>query len=84
MYGKSERLRDIIEKKEDGKSNTDKILKLLKNKGYTFNNKPFDTWKVRQIISNPFYMGVLKYGETKSVGVHQPIVSKRLYNLVSG
>ena len=29
MYGKSERLRDIIEKKEDGKSNTDKILKQM-------------------------------------------------------
>ena len=29
MYGKDERLRDIIEKKENGKSNTDKILKQM-------------------------------------------------------
>ena len=29
MYGKDERLRDIIEKKEDGKSNTNKILKQM-------------------------------------------------------
>jgi hypothetical protein len=29
MYGKDERLRDIIQKKENGKSNTDKILKTM-------------------------------------------------------
>ena len=63
---------------------TQHILKLLKSKGYTFNGKGFDRHKLRQILSNPFYMGTLKYGNTTSVGVHQPIVSKRLYNLVNG
>ena len=61
---------------------TQHLLKLLKSKNYLFNGKQFDRHKVRQILSNKFYMGELKYGNTISVGQHQPIVSKRLFNLV--
>jgi site-specific DNA recombinase len=61
---------------------TQHLLKLLAEKKYTFRGKKFDTFKVRQILSNPFYMGTLKYGSTISKGIHEPIISKRLYGMV--
>ena len=61
---------------------TQHILKLLKQKGYKFNGQDFDCYKLRRILSNPFYIGVLNYGSTSSLGSHQAIVSKRLYNAV--
>ena len=62
---------------------TQKLLHSLKVKGYTFRGKEFNWWNIKQILSNPFYAGVMKWrGETNNHN-YDTIVSKRLYNLVN-
>ena len=62
---------------------TQKLLHSLKLKGYTFRGKEFNWWNIKQILSNPFYAGVMKWrGETTNHN-YDTIVSKRLYNLVN-
>ena len=62
---------------------TQKLLHSLKLKGYTFRGKEFNWWNIKQILSNPFYAGVMKWrGETNNHN-YDTIVSKRLYNLVN-
>jgi site-specific DNA recombinase len=79
IYKKVNQLKDS---KMSKTKKTQHILRLLKQKGYTFNGKDFDCYKLRRVLSNPFYMGVINYGSSSSMGTHQPLVSKRLYNLV--
>ena len=62
---------------------TQKLLHSLKLKGFTFRGKEFNWWNIKQILSNPFYAGVMKWrGETNNHN-YDTIVSKRLYNLVN-
>ena len=61
---------------------TRRLLKLLQNRNFTYNGKPFTRWNVRDILNNTFYFGELKYGEIKTSHNYQPIISKRLFNQV--
>lgn len=61
---------------------TRRLLKLLQNRHFTYNGKPFTRWNVRDILKNTFYFGELKYGEIKTNHIYQPIISKRLFNQV--
>ena len=61
---------------------TRRLLKLLQNRNFTYNGKPFTRWNVRDILNNTFYFGELKYGEIKTNHNYQPIISKRLFNQV--
>ena len=61
---------------------TRRLLKLLQNRNFTYNGKPFTRWNVRDILNNTFYFGELKYGEIKTNHIYQPIISKRLFNQV--
>ena len=61
---------------------TRRLLKLLQNRNFTYNGKPFTRWNVRDILNNTFYFGELKYGEIKTNHNYQPIISKRLFNQI--
>ena len=61
---------------------TRRLLKLLQDRNFTYNGKPFTRWNVRDILNNTFYFGELKYGEIKTNHNYEPIISKRLFNQV--
>ena len=61
---------------------TRRLIKLLNARGFKFHNKPFKNWNIRDIISNEFYTGVLKYGEIITKHKYEPIISKRLFNQI--
>ena len=64
---------------------TQRLLKLLKSRNYTFNGKDFKYWNLRDILSNPMYCGYIKWkGELKNQSDIQPMISKRLFNQVNG
>ena len=58
------------------------LLKLLKDRGFSYNGKDFTRWNIRDILKNTFYTGELKYGEIKTTHNYKPIISKRLFNQV--
>ena len=61
---------------------TIRLLKLLKRNGYTFNDKEFRWWNIRDILRQSMYCGVISWkGETKESS-YEPIVSKRLFNQI--
>ena len=61
---------------------TRRLLKLLQNRNFTYNGKEFTRWNIRDILSNEFYTGVMKYGSIKTAHNYEPIVSKRLFNQI--
>ena len=63
---------------------TQRLLKLLKRRNYTFNGRDFRYWNLRDILSNPLYCGMIRWkGELKNFSDYQPIISKRLYNQIN-
>ena len=62
---------------------TQKLLKSLKRKGYSFKGKDFSNQNVKSILNNKFYMGVMTYGDITSNHNHDTLISKRLYNKVN-
>tara|TARA_A100000164_G_C21866945_1_gene753062 strand:+ start:242 stop:1063 length:822 start_codon:yes stop_codon:yes gene_type:complete len=58
------------------------LLKLLKDRGFTYRGKEFTRWNIRDILKNTFYIGELKYGDIKTKHNYKPLVSKRLFNQV--
>ena len=61
---------------------TRRLLKLLQDRNFTYDGKPFTRWNIRDILNNTFYFGELKYGEIKTNHNYEPIISKRLFNQV--
>ena len=58
------------------------LLKLLKERGFTYYGKDFTRWNIRDILKNPFYIGEMKYGQIKTKHQYKPLVSKRLFNQI--
>ena len=59
---------------------TQKMLKLLKNKGFKYNGKDFKNYHLKSILGNEFYIGELHYGLETTKHIHPNIISKRLFN----
>ena len=59
---------------------TQKMLKLLKNKGFKYNGKDFKNYHLKSILGNEFYIGELHYGLETTKHIHPTIISKRLFN----
>lgn len=56
------------------------IAAKLSREGYTMNNKPFRKHNVKDILTNSFYVGMLKGGQFEPYeGNHKPIVSKKVF-----
>ena len=62
---------------------TQKLLHSLKTKGYKFRGKDFSWWNIKQILSNPFYHGVMKWKGAETRHNYDSIVSRRMFNLVN-
>ena len=63
---------------------TQRLLKLLKRRNFTFNGKDFRYWNLKDILSNPFYAGMIQWkGELKDTSNYQPMISKRLFNQIN-
>ena len=63
------------------------IAQNLNSQGYlSAGNKPFNRETVRQMLTNPIYIGMIVYGRSAAVGQqlfpgkHQPIISVELWN----
>ena len=61
---------------------TQRLLKLLKKNNFKYRNREFKSYHIHQILSNEFYVGVLKNKDERTVHSYDTIVSKRLFNLV--
>ena len=61
---------------------TQRLLKLLKNKGYTYYGKNFKHWNIRQILNHPLYSGKMKYQDETKPSPYPTMVSTRLFNQV--
>lgn len=62
---------------------TKRLLKLLKDRGFTYRDgSEFVPYRLRWILNNKFYIGEMKYGENIVSHNHPTIVSKRLYNQI--
>ena len=44
--------------------------------------KPVSFSKIKKMLSNPFYFGLMNYGKDSVMGTHTPLVSKRNFDLV--
>ncbi len=67
---------------KDGSRLEDISELFAKNKVYTRSNKPFSRNKISWILSNPFYVGLFKYGGELYEGNHETIISKKLFDKV--
>ena len=63
---------------------TQRLLKLLRKNGYTYNGKDFKWWNIRQILNHPLYCGQMKYQDEIKPSPYPTMVSKRLFNQVQG
>ena len=61
---------------------TQRLLKLLRNKGYKYYGKEFRWWNIKSILRHPLYSGQLKYKDETKVSPFPTMVSKRLFNQV--
>ena len=61
---------------------TQTILKLLKNRNYTYKGKCFKKWNIKSILNNKFYIGEMSYGSITSNHNYDTLISKRLFNQV--
>jgi site-specific DNA recombinase len=53
-----------------------KVVKYLNDAGHTTNRgKPFSAMSVRNILTNEFYKGIVKHGDIKTQGQHEPLIS---------
>jgi site-specific DNA recombinase len=59
---------------------TQRLLSLLKQRGYTFNGRDFKWWNVRDILNNKMYCGELTWKGLTTTSSYPTIISKRLFN----
>lgn len=56
------------------------IVARLSREGYTLNNQPFRKDNVKSILTNSFYIGILRGGQFGPyMGNHSPIVSQKMF-----
>ena len=80
---KSKIIRLAFEKYAQGESRLEDISHFLaKNNISTRSGKKLHKSRVTFILSNPFYIGLFKYGGERHEGNYEPIISKKLFDLV--
>ena len=61
---------------------TQRLLKLLKRNGYTYNGSDFKYFNLRTILSHPLYCGMIKWKDEIKDSDYPTMISKRLWNQV--
>ena len=80
---KAKAIRKSYEMFSDGnKTFTDISNFLYKFDFKTKNGKPLNISQVRQILSNKFYVGIMKYNDEYNEGKHKTFISKQLFQKV--
>jgi len=81
IFTKSNKL--LKNKKLTPYKRTQRLLKLLKDRGFTYTNgKDFKPYHLKTFLNNEFYFGGMKYGEMIVSHQHPKIISKRLFNQI--
>jgi len=62
---------------------TQKLLKLLKKNNFKYRGKDFQSYHIRQILQNEFYVGVMSHKNDKKQHSYDTIISKRLFNVIN-
>jgi len=72
----------LFKKYGTGQYNLFKLGKVLQKKGLTTKSgNPLAHSTLNQILTNPFYYGLMRRNGTKKMGKHEPLISKKLFNL---
>ena len=61
---------------------TQKLLHSLRVNGFKFRGNEFKWWNVKQILSNPFYVGIMNWKDKTTTHNYDTIISKRLFNQI--
>ena len=61
---------------------TQRMLKLLKDRGFTYYDQPFKGHHLKQILQNKFYCGFITWKGEEQKGRYDTIISHRLYNQI--
>ena len=78
---KSRIVRLAFEKYTKGNMRLEDVSNFLAKSGVTTRTgKRISKTKVSFILSNPFYIGLFKYGGEIHEGKHEPIISKKLFD----
>ncbi len=80
---KAKILRQAFEKYAKGNQRLEDISHFLARSGIvTRSGKPISKTRVAFVLSNPFYVGLFKYGGEIHEGKHEPIIAKKLFDEV--
>jgi len=80
---KAKVLRQAFEKYAKGNKRLEDISHFLAKSGIvTRSGKPISKTRVGFVLSNPFYIGLFKYGGEIYEGKHEPIIAKKLFDEV--
>jgi len=78
---KAKILKQMFEKYAKGNQRLEDISHFLAKSGIvTRSGKPISKTRIAFVLSNPFYVGLFKYGGEIHEGKHEPIISKKLFD----
>lgn len=76
-------IRELYELYATGLHSYDTLTKWARSKGLTSKKgNPIVRSKIEQILKHPAYCGVIRWHGKETIGVHEPIVSRELWNKV--
>ncbi len=76
-------IKELFELYSTGQYALEKLSIFLGEKGIkTKGNKFFKKDKVKYILSNPFYYGYFRYAKEIYQGIHEPLITKKLFDTV--
>ena len=60
---------------------TQRLLKLLRENGYTYYGKDFKYWNLKNILDNEFYIGYMRFEDKMAKHIYPTFISTRIFNL---
>lgn len=73
-------IREIFQRYSTGLYSTDKLVHIAKRAGLTGTRGNLSKSRVGYIINNPFYYGIMKIKGTYRPHIHEPIITKDLFD----
>lgn len=76
------KVRRLFELASTGKLSLRKMLPMAEEMGLrSRNGKPLQASSLRAILTNPFYLGLVRYKGELITGRHEPLVDRRLFEV---
>ncbi len=80
--GEAEVVRRIFELYDEGLGYK-RIVRRLNDEGcQTLKGDLFSVWNIKSILENPVYIGLVRFAGERTIGIHQPIINRELWNKV--